>query len=84
MAFGAVATGGVRVLDRELIESAGISEQEIEQITDRVKAELERRERLYRGSRAPLQLDGKIAIARRLFEQLFQHLNSGDGISLIW
>ena len=62
LAFGAVATGGVRVFDRDLIESVGISEQEIEQITNRVKAELERRERLYRGSRAPLQLDGKIAI----------------------
>jgi putative phosphoribosyl transferase len=62
LAFGAVAAGGVRVLDRDLIESVGISKQEIEQITDRVRADLERREQLYRGSRAPLQLDGKIAI----------------------
>jgi len=62
LAFGAVASGGVRVLDRELIEAVGISKQEIEQITNRVRAELERRERVYRGSRPPLQLEGKIAI----------------------
>jgi len=62
LAFGAVATGGVRVLDRDLIESVGISKQEIEQITERVRGELERRERLYRGSGPPLQLEGKIAI----------------------
>jgi putative phosphoribosyl transferase len=62
LAFGAVATGGVRVLDRDLIESLGISKQEIEEITDRVRAEVERRERVYRGSRPPLQLKGKIAI----------------------
>lgn len=62
LAFGAVATGGVRVLDQELIEAVGISKQEIEQITNRVRAELERRERVYRGSRPPLQLEGKIVI----------------------
>lgn len=62
LAFGAVASGGVRVLDRDLIESVGISNQEIEEITRRVRGELERRERLYRGARPPLDVEGKIAI----------------------
>lgn len=62
LAFGAVATGGVRVLDQELIEAVGISKQEIEQITQKVRAELERRERVYRGARPPLNLEGKVAI----------------------
>ena len=62
LAFGAVATGGVRVLDQELIEAVGISKQEIEEITNRVRSELERREHAYRGSRPHLQLEGKIAI----------------------
>ena len=62
LAFGAVATGGVRVLDQELIDAVGISKQEIEQITRKVRTELERRERVYRGSRPPLNLEGKIAI----------------------
>jgi len=62
LAFGAVATGGVRVLDEELIESVGISKQEIEEITRKARAELERRERVFRGDRPPLDLQGKIAI----------------------
>ncbi|MGA3293344.1 MAG: phosphoribosyltransferase [Candidatus Acidiferrales bacterium] len=62
LAFGAVATGGVRVLDQELIEGLGISKQEIEEITGRVRHELERRERVYRGSRAPLKLEGRTVL----------------------
>jgi len=62
LAFGAVATGGVRVLDQELIEAVGISKREIEEITHRVRTELERRERVFRGDRPPLNLEGKIAI----------------------
>jgi len=62
LAFGAVATGGVRVLDHDLTQSVGISKEEIEQITERVRAEVLRREKLYRGSRPPLKLEGKVAI----------------------
>lgn len=62
LAFGAVATGGVRVLDQELIDAVGISKEEIEQITQRVRAEVERRERVYRGSRPPLELQGKTVV----------------------
>jgi putative phosphoribosyl transferase len=62
LAFGAVATGGARVLDHEIIEAIGISDQEIEQITTRVKKELERRENLYRGDRPPLKVYGLIVI----------------------
>lgn len=62
LAFGAVATGGVRVLDRELIEAVGVSKVEIEEITRKVRAELERRERIFRGDRPPLDVKGKVAI----------------------
>jgi putative phosphoribosyl transferase len=62
LAFGAIATGGTRVLDREIIEAIGISDEEIEQITVRVKKELERRENLYRGDRSPLRIDGLTVI----------------------
>jgi putative phosphoribosyl transferase len=58
LAFGAIATGNTRVLDREIIEASDISENQIEQITARVKKELERRENLYRGSRPPLKVEG--------------------------
>src|ERR1017187_4119069 len=58
LAFGAIATGDTRGLDREIIEAVGISEEQIDQITARVKKELERRENLYRGPRGPLKLEG--------------------------
>ena len=58
LAFGAIATGNTRVLDREIIEAVGISEEQIDQVTARAKKELERRENLYRGARPALKLEG--------------------------
>jgi putative phosphoribosyl transferase len=58
LAFGAIATGGTRVLDREIVEAVGISEEQIDQITAKVKKELERRENLYRGAQPPLKVEG--------------------------
>jgi putative phosphoribosyl transferase len=62
LAFGAIASGGVRVLDRETIEALGISEQEIAQVTTREQRELQRRETAYRGDRPPLDVKGKTVI----------------------
>jgi putative phosphoribosyl transferase len=62
LAFGAVASGSVRVLDQEIIEAVGISKEQIEQITEKVRKELERRERLYRGSRPPLSIEGQTVL----------------------
>lgn len=62
LAFGAVASGDVRVLDQQIIEAVGVSEQQIEQTTQNVKRELERRERAFRGSRPPLKVDGLTVI----------------------
>ncbi|MGA7792468.1 MAG: phosphoribosyltransferase, partial [Candidatus Acidiferrales bacterium] len=58
LAFGAIAMGNTRVLDWEIIEAAGISEEQIDHITVKVKKELERRENLYRGARPPLKVEG--------------------------
>ena len=62
LAFGAVASGDVRVLDRQIIEAVGVSEQQIEQTTQTVKKELERRERAFRGSRPPLNVKGRTVL----------------------
>lgn len=62
LAFGAVASGDVRVLDQQIIEAVGVSEQQIEQTTQNVKRELERRERAFRGSRPSLKVDGLTVI----------------------
>jgi predicted phosphoribosyltransferase len=53
LAMGAVATGGVRVLNDEIVRGLGISEHEIDAAAARELPELARRERLYRGDRPP-------------------------------
>ena len=52
LAMGAITTGGVRVLNNQVVEALGISERKIESVAAREQQELERRERLYRGGRA--------------------------------
>ena len=49
LAFGAIATGGVRVLLQDIVHSYRISQGDIEAVAGREHTELERRERLYRG-----------------------------------
>lgn len=62
LAFGAVATGDGRLLDREIIHAAGISAAQIERITETTRALLEERARLYRGERPPLSVAGRTVI----------------------
>jgi putative phosphoribosyl transferase len=62
LAFGAIASGGARVLDREITEVLGISEPEIERITANERKELMRRELAYRGGRPPLNIKGLTVI----------------------
>jgi putative phosphoribosyl transferase len=62
LAFGAVAAGGGRYLDEDLVRITGISNTQVEQITVEVRQELERRATLYRGNRPPLQVAGKAVI----------------------
>ncbi len=62
LAFGAIASGGIRILDAQIVESMGISEAEIERITAEESKELDRRERAYRGGRAPLNIRNKTVI----------------------
>src|SRR5262245_27292405 len=48
-AMGAIASGGVYVVNQDIVRSLGISAIEIEEVTARERQELERRERVYRG-----------------------------------
>jgi putative phosphoribosyl transferase len=61
-AFGAIGSGGVRVLDRQVIESLGLSNMVIELITRTERAELARREQIYRGRRPALNVRGNTVI----------------------
>lgn len=49
VAMGAIATGGVRLLDTALIAQAGVTDAEVAEVTERETEELHRREREYRG-----------------------------------
>ncbi|HET7124778.1 MAG TPA: phosphoribosyltransferase, partial [Bradyrhizobium sp.] len=62
LAMGAVATGGVRVLNDQLVEHLGIPDQMIDAVASRERQELARRERLYRGSRSPPDVRGRTVI----------------------
>jgi putative phosphoribosyl transferase len=62
LAMGAIATGGVVVLDQRLIQLLGIDQSQVEQAVAAEMHELGRREATYRGSRGPPDLTGKTAI----------------------
>jgi putative phosphoribosyl transferase len=62
LAMGAVASGGVRVLNQDVVRALEISEQTIERVADRELEEIERRERIYREGRPAPSLAGRIAI----------------------
>src|SRR5262245_21739959 len=49
--MGAIATGGARALNRDVIEYLRIPDEVIDEVTEREEHELERRERLYRDNR---------------------------------
>jgi putative phosphoribosyl transferase len=62
LAFGAIAAGGVRVLDREIIRAAQLTPQEIEQITAQELRLLESGNLRYRDHRPAPEIRGRIVI----------------------
>src|SRR5437764_9795557 len=62
LAMGAIASGGVRVLDEDLIRVARVSDEQLQRITIAELLELERRERCYRDDRPFPDLRGKTVI----------------------
>src|SRR5438309_2688345 len=62
LALGALATGGVRLLNDDVVRGLRISPDVIEGLTATQQQELERRERVYRGDRPPPDVRGKTVI----------------------
>jgi putative phosphoribosyl transferase len=62
LAMGAIATGGCRVLNDEVIELLRLPSAAIDRVAERESRELERRERLYRGTRAPLSVAARTVV----------------------
>jgi predicted phosphoribosyltransferase len=61
-ALGAIATGGVRVMNTAAVRGLGCTDEELAAIVDRERAELARRERAYRDDRGPPALSGRIVV----------------------
>jgi putative phosphoribosyl transferase len=60
--IGAVAAGGVRVLNEDVVKRLGITDEYVERITARETAEVERRLRYFRGDRPEPEVGGRTAI----------------------
>ena len=62
LAMGAIAAGGVRVLNPAVIDALAIPPAEVERVAAREEAELARREQAYRPGRPPLDVAGRVVV----------------------
>jgi putative phosphoribosyl transferase len=62
LAMGAIASGGLAVLNQAAIEALGISEERLRDVANAEYQELRRREQAYREGREPPDLEGKTVI----------------------
>jgi putative phosphoribosyl transferase len=62
VAMGALASGGLLLLNEDLVQSLGITKEAILGVARTESQELRRRELAYRGGRAPTDVSGKVVI----------------------
>jgi predicted phosphoribosyltransferase len=62
LAMGAIASGGISVLNQEVVRGLGVSARAIERVAAGEHRELERRERAYRGDKPAPDVRGHTAI----------------------
>ena len=62
LAMGAVATGGIRVLNEDVVDALQVPDSVIDEVADRELRELERREHAYRDDRPPPDVRDKTLI----------------------
>ena len=62
LAMGAIASGGVRVMNQDVLRHIPVPQKSIDAVAAREEQELIRRERSYRGNRPPLDVSGKNVI----------------------
>ena len=62
LAMGAIASGGVRALNEELVRNLGIPDEVVDVIAEEEERELGRREKEYREGRPPLDVEGRTVI----------------------
>lgn len=62
LAMGAIASGGVSVLNNHVVAMLGIDNETIDEVTAEERLELERREKAYRGNRPPVAIPDRVVI----------------------
>jgi putative phosphoribosyl transferase len=62
LAMGAIASGGVRVFNGEVVNALRIPDEVIDAVSAEELIELQRREKAYRTDRPPLDVEGKTVI----------------------
>ncbi|WP_037673801.1 phosphoribosyltransferase [Streptomyces griseus] len=62
LGMGAIGEGGARVINEDVLRSAGVTPGRLARVEERERAVLESRARRYRGSRAPVGLQGRTAV----------------------
>jgi putative phosphoribosyl transferase len=62
LAMGAIGEGGVRVLNDQVIRVASVSARDLAKVEARETEELERRVRMFRGDKAPADIEGRVVI----------------------
>jgi putative phosphoribosyl transferase len=62
LAMGAIASGGVRVINEEVVEWLGITAEEIDRVAADERRELDRREAVYRAGREAVPIAGRVVI----------------------
>ena len=62
LAMGAIASGGVLLVNQDVVNALGIPDRVIDSVAKTEQAELARRERLYRDTRPPANLTNKTVI----------------------
>jgi putative phosphoribosyl transferase len=62
LAMGAVATGGIRVLNEDVVRTLGLDDEAIEAVARGEQRELERRDEAYRGGRRPSPVADRVVI----------------------
>lgn len=62
LAMGAIATGGVRLINQTVVDALGVTDDDIARVAAQEQVELERRERQYRGDRQVPDITGRTVL----------------------
>jgi predicted phosphoribosyltransferase len=61
-AMGAIASGGIRVLNEKAVQDLGVTPAQLDRIEQREQHELARRDHRLRGGRRPIPVEGRIVV----------------------